>query len=146
MGIFREKKFTTDIDTWIKSIQELIPDMVILGGYSRFKQGYENEYPKTWIDVKIDSVNRLEPLFSSGRLTWFDSDFQSSVTHRATWKSPEGYYLDIFIDDTDRDYIVVDGLNCQTVKEAIDFIIDYIHEMGTNPYMESKLTKLKKYI
>lgn len=144
--MFRKKVFTTDINTWIKSIQKQIPDMVILGGYSRFKQGLENEYTKTWIDVKIDSVNRLEPLFDKGRLTWFDSDFQSSVTHRATWKSPEGYYLDIFIDDTDRDFVVIDELNCQTVQEAISFIEDYINEMGSNPYMEGKLTKLRNYI
>jgi len=135
-----------DIHDWIKSIQKLIPDMVILGGYSRFKQGLENEYTKTWIDVKIDSVNRCNPLFHNGRFNWFDSDFQSSVQHRATWKSPQGFTLDIFIDDTDRDYVVIDELNCQTVKEAIDFIIDYMHEMGSNPYMESKLSKLKKYI
>jgi hypothetical protein len=146
MGMFKKKVFTIDIDTWIKSIQKLIPDMVVIGGYSRFKQGLENEYTKTWIDVKFDSVNRLEPLFLSGRLNWFDSDFQQSVQHRATWKSPEGYYLDIFIDDTDRDYVVIEGLNCQTVEEAINFVENYIEEMGSNPYMEEKLTKLKKYI
>jgi len=144
--MFRKKTFSIDIDTWIKSVQKLIPDMVVLGGYSRFKQGLENDYPKTWIDVKIDSVNRCKPLFDNGRFTWFDSDFQSSVLNRATWKSPEGYYLDIFIDETDRDFIVIDELNCQTVEEAISFVEDYISEMGTNDYMESKLTKLKKYI
>ena len=144
--MFREKKFDVDIDTWIKSIQKQIPDMVVLGGYSRFKQGLENEYSKTWIDVQIYSVNRLEPLFHKGRLSWFDSEFQSSVLNRATWKSPEGYYLDIFIDETDRDFLVIDELNCQTVQEAISFIDDYILEMGTNPYMEDKKTKLLNYI
>tara|TARA_R110000772_G_scaffold116145_1_gene221193 strand:+ start:2540 stop:2974 length:435 start_codon:yes stop_codon:yes gene_type:complete len=144
--MFREKKFDVDIDTWIKSIQKQIPDMVVLGGYSRFKQGLENEYTKTWIDIQVYSVNRLNPLFDKGRLTWFDSEFQSSVIHRATWKSPEGYFLDIFIDETDRDFLVIDELNCQTVEEAIKFIEDYILEMGTNPYMESKRTKLLKYI
>ena len=144
--MFREKKFDVDIDTWIKSIQKQIPDMVVLGGYSRFKQGLENEYTKTWIDIQVYSVNRLNPLFDKGRLTWFDSEFQSSVIHRATWKSPEGYFLDIFIDETDRDFLVIDELNCQTVEEAIKFIEDYIKEMGTNPYMESKRTKLLKYI
>ncbi len=135
-----------DIHHWIKYIQQLLPDMVILGGYSRYKHGLENDYTKTWIDVKIDSVNRLEPLFSTGKITWFDSDFQSSVQYRATWKSFEGYYLDIFIDDTDREYKVIDGLNCQTLQESISFIEDYIKEMGSNPYMEEKLTKLKNYI
>tara|TARA_R110000782_G_scaffold29935_2_gene74282 strand:- start:112 stop:546 length:435 start_codon:yes stop_codon:yes gene_type:complete len=144
--MFREKKFDVDIDTWIKSIQKQIPDMVVLGGYSRFKQGLENEYTKTWIDIQVYSVNRLNPLFDKGRLSWFDSEFQSSVIHRATWKSPEGYFLDIFIDETDRDFLVIDELNCQTVEEAIKFIEDYILEMGTNPYMESKRTKLLKYI
>lgn len=144
--MFREKKFNVDIDTWIKSIQKQIPDMVVLGGYSRFKQGLENEYPKTWIDIQVYSVNRLEPLFHIGRLSWFDSDFQSSVLNRATWKSPEGYFLDIFVDETHRDFLVIDELNCQTVQEAINFIDDYILEMGSNPYMESKLSKLKNYI
>tara|TARA_R110000868_G_scaffold34127_2_gene123419 strand:- start:636 stop:1070 length:435 start_codon:yes stop_codon:yes gene_type:complete len=144
--MFREKSFSVDIDTWIKQIQKQIPDMVVLGGYSRFKQGLENDYTKTWIDIQVGSVNRLQPLFQTGRLTWFDSEFQLSVLHRATWKSPEGYYLDIFVDETDRDFIVIDELNCQTVQEAINFIDDYIKEMGTNPYMENKRTKLKKYI
>ena len=144
--MFREKKFDVDIDTWIKSIQKQIPDMVVLGGYSRFKQGLESDYPKTWIDIQVYSVNRLEPLFDKGRLSWFDSDFQSSVLNRATWKSPEGYYLDIFVDETHRDFLVIDELNCQTVQEAINFIDDYILEMGSNPYMESKLSKLKNYI
>ena len=144
--MFREKKFDVDIDTWIKSIQKQIPDMVVLGGYSRFKQGLENDYTKTWIDIQVYSVNRLEPLFDIGRLSWFDSDFQSSVLNRATWKSPEGYYLDIFVDETNRDFLVIDELNCQTVQEAIKFIEDYILEMGTNPYMESKLSKLSNYI
>ena len=144
--MFREKKFDVDIDTWIKSIQKQIPDMVVLGGYSRFKQGLESDYPKTWIDIQVYSVNRLEPLFDKGRLSWFDCDFQSSVLNRATWKSPEGYYLDIFVDETHRDFLVIDELNCQTVQEAINFIDDYILEMGSNPYMESKLSKLKNYI
>ena len=144
--MFREKKFDVDIDTWIKSIQKQIPDMIVLGGYSRFKQGLENDYTKTWIDIQVYSVNRLEPLFDIGRLSWFDSDFQSSVLNRATWKSPEGYFLDIFVDETHRDFLVIDELNCQTVQEAIKFIEDYILEMGTNPYMESKLSKLSNYI
>jgi hypothetical protein len=135
-----------ELNNWIKSIQKQIPDMVVLGGYSRFKQGLENEYTKTWIDVQVYSVNRLNPLFDKGRLSWFDSEFQSSVIHRATWKSPEGYYLDIFIDETDRDFLVIDELNCQTVQEGINFIDDYILEMGSNPYMEDKRTKLLKYI
>lgn len=135
-----------ELNNWIKSIQKQIPDMVVLGGYSRFKQGLENEYTKTWIDVQVYSVNRLNPLFDKGRLSWFDSEFQSSVIHRATWKSPEGYYLDIFIDETDRDFLVIDELNCQTVQEGINFIDDYILEMGSNPYMEDKRTKLLNYI
>jgi hypothetical protein len=135
-----------ELNNWIKSIQKQIPDMVVLGGYSRFKQGLENEYTKTWIDVQVYSVNRLNPLFDKGRLSWFDSEFQSSVLNRATWKSPEGYYLDIFIDETDRDFLVIDELNCQTVQEGINFIDDYILEMGSNPYMEDKRTKLLKYI
>jgi hypothetical protein len=135
-----------ELNNWIKSIQKQIPDMVVLGGYSRFKQGLENEYTKTWIDVQVYSVNRLNPLFDKGRLSWFDSEFQSSVIHRATWKSPEGYYLDIFIDETDRDFLVIDELRCQTVQEGINFIDDYILEMGSNPYMEDKRTKLLKYI
>ncbi len=81
-----QKKFSIDIDTWIKSVQKLIPDMVVLGGYSRFKQGFENDYPKTWIDVKIDSVNRCKPLFFFSRLPWFDSTFQSSVLIFGSWK------------------------------------------------------------
>jgi len=131
---------------WIKSIQQLIPEMVILGGYARYKMGYESTYDKTWIDVKVPSKHSLEPLKSSGRLSWFQSDFQSSVTHRAVWKSPQGYYLDIFVDNKDREYVIVDDLKCQPIHEAISFVEEYIQEMGTNPYMESKLTKLRNYI
>ena len=99
--------------------------------------------------MKTEIVKRLDGKFNvwtQHPLSWYDSDFQSSVLNRATWKSPEGYYLDIFVDETDRDFLVIDELNCQTVQEAISFIDDYILEMGTNPYMEDKRTKLLKYI
>lgn len=135
-----------NLDDWIKSIQELIPSMVILGGYSRFKQGLENEYTKTWIDVSVPNKDSLEPLKSFGRLTWFESDFQSAVTDRCTWKSPEGFYLDIFVYTNFTDYIIIDNLKCVTLEQSIKFKEEYIQEMGSNPYMESKLTKLKNLI
>lgn len=135
-----------NVHKWITSVQELLPDMIILGGYSRFKQGIENEYTKNWIDVSFSNVMSLESFKSSGRLTFFDSDFQSSVTHRAVWKSPEGFYLDIFVYINPTDYLMVDNLKCVTLLQSIKFIEEYIQEMGTNPYMESKLTKLKNYI
>lgn len=135
-----------NVHKWITSVQELLPDMIILGGYSRFKHGLENEYTKTWIDVSFPNNRSLEPLKSFGRLTHFESDFQSAVTDRYTWKSPEGFYLDIFVYAQDTDYVIIDNLNCVTLQQSIKFIEEYIEEMGSNPYMESKLTKLKNYI
>lgn len=135
-----------NLDDWIKSIQELIPSVIVLGGYSRFKQGLEKEYTKTWIDVSVPNNNSLEPLKSFGRLTHFESDFQSAVTDRYTWKSPQGFYLDIFVNSQNTDYIIVDNLKCVTLDQSIKFVEEYIQEMGSNPYMEAKLTKLKNLI
>lgn len=135
-----------DLDNWIKSIQELIPEMVVLGGYARYKMGLEKEYPKTWIDIRVPNNRVLNPIKTFGKLTWFESDFQSAISDRWTWRSPEGYYLDIFVDKQDREWIIVDNLKCITLNQSIKFVEEYIDEMGSNPYMESKLTKLKTYI
>lgn len=135
-----------NLDDWIKSIQELIPEMVVLGGYARYKMGLEKEYSKTWIDIRVPNNRVLNPIKTFGTLTWFESDFQSSISDRWTWKSPEGYFLDIFVNKKDREWVIVDNLKCITLNQSIKFVEEYIDEMGTNPYMESKLTKLKNYI
>lgn len=138
--------FRTTMIEWIKEIQKQIPSMVIIGGFARYLLGYDSTYDKTWIDVSVPNNRSLEPLKSFGRLTHFESDFQSAVTDRYTWKSPEGFYLDIFVYAQDTDYNIIDNLNCVTLQQSIKFIEEYIEEMGSNPYMESKLTKLKNYI
>jgi len=121
--------------------------MVIIGGFSRYLLGFESTYDKTWVDVKISNNLLLEPLKLSGRLLHIEhNDFQSSVKDRWIWKSPERFVLDIFIEDTNRDFIVKDGLNLQHPKEAIQFFKEYLSEMGENEYIQSKISKLEKYI
>lgn len=120
--------------------------MVIIGGFSRYLLGLEKSYSKTWIDVKISNNLLLEPLKSSGNLIQVHNDFQSSVNERWIWKSSEGFVLDIFIEDKQREFIIKDGLNLQHPKEAVQFFKEFIEEMGENEYIQAKITKLENYI
>lgn len=136
-----------EMQNFIKEVNNhLSGNVIILGGWSKFYNGYNLHYDKNWVDVSItpesvDLISKLgKPLEINGGHVWGKSIINQFIVMCGERKKRK--YLDVFVDNLNTEYRIIEGLKIQTPQAAINHhqkIYDEIKE----DWVLQKIQKLK---
>ena len=104
---------------------------IIVGGVSKWLNGYTDTYDKKWIDVTIPSSS-IEQIKSLGRYIELPSgttfppptldQFIVKVVPEGV-SNRDGWVLDVFVEDVRPDYTAISGSNVITPQADLDWHI-----------------------
>ena len=112
-------------------------EAIIIGGYSRWLNGYTEQPSSIWIDISIPQ-SQVENVKSLGKYLPLPQTDEQFVV------KADGYVLDVFIQDTSNiDYTIISDLKVLTAQADLDY------HMATsasvlNDYMHEKTTEIKE--
>ena len=134
------EQFLQDINT------QLNGQVVILGGWARYYNGYAPDYSKHWVDVSItsssiDLISQLgNKLDLQGGHSWGSHIEDQFIVACGTRESRK--VIDVFVESTLPEYEVVNGLKIQTPQAAVNWHQAAFDLLGV-PQLENKVSNLK---
>ena len=132
---------------FIKNVNtHLNGNVIILGGWSKYYNGYNSNYDKHWVDISItpDSIDLVSKLGIKLEITGGHS-WGNYINDQFTVMcgvKPNRNFLDVFVADKLEDYNIIDGLKILTPQGSIDWHQQAYKELG-HPWLLDKITKLK---
>jgi len=121
-------------------------NVIILGGWSKFYNGYNSNYGKNWVDVSItpesvDLISKLGvPLEINGAHPWGKRIIKQFIVMCGERKKRK--FLDVFVDNLNTEYTIIEGLKIQTPKAAINHH-QKIYDEIKQDWVLQKIQKLK---
>ena len=121
-------------------------NVIILGGWSKYFNGYNPNYNKHWVDISItpDNVNLLSELGVvleiNGGHSW-GNQIINQVTVMCGSRQ-DRKFLDVFIDDKISEYKIIDGLKILTPEASIKWHEEAYEVIGED-WVKHKIEKLK---
>jgi len=132
---------------FIKNVNtHLNGNVIILGGWSKYYNGYNSNYDKHWVDISItpDSIDLVSKLGIKLEITGGHS-WGNYINDQFTVMcgvKPNRNFLDVFVADKLEGYNIIDGLKILTPQASIDWHQQAYEELG-HPWLLDKITKLK---
>ena len=121
-------------------------NVIILGGWSKFYNGYNSNYDKNWVDVSItpESVDLISelgvPLEINGAHPWGKRIMKQFIVMCGERKKRK--FLDVFVDNLNTEYTIIEGLKIQTPQAAINHH-QKIYDEIKQDWVLQKIQKLK---
>lgn len=121
-------------------------NVIILGGWSKFYNGYNSNYDKNWVDVSItpESVDLISelgvPLEINGAHPWGKRIIKQFIVMCGERKKRK--FLDVFVDNLNTEYTIIEGLKIQTPQAAINHH-QKIYDEIKQDWVLQKIQKLK---
>lgn len=107
----------------MKEFLKTLPDeAIVVGGVSRWLNGYAEEPNKIWIDLVIPR-SAVAKILSLGRRVTVkgETSFPYPIVDQILIRTDD-YYLDVFVRDGEMpDYNIVSGSKVTTVEEDLDW-------------------------
>ena len=132
---------------FIKNVNNhLNGNVIILGGWSKFYDGYYSSYEKKWVDVAItpESVDLISelgvPLEINGGHSWGKTIVNQFIVMCGERKKRN--FLDVFVTNNMPEYKTIDGLKIQTPQAGINFH-QKVYEDLNEDWVLQKIQKLK---
>jgi hypothetical protein len=126
--------------------EHLNGNVIILGGWSKYYNGYLNDYDKHWIDVSItpESIDLISTLGIKLEITGGHSwgDYINDQFTVMCGVKPNRNFLDVFVVDKLEGYNLIDGLKITTPQASIEWHQKAYDRLGY-PWLFEKITKLK---
>ena len=121
-------------------------NVIILGGWSKYYNGYNSNYDKHWVDISItpDSIDLVSKLGIKLEITGGHS-WGNYINNQFTvmcGAKPNRNFLDVFVADKLEGYNIINGLKILTPQASIDWHQKAYKELG-HPWLLEKITKLK---
>jgi hypothetical protein len=117
---------------------------IIIGGVSKWLNGYTETYDKRWIDVVIpsSSVEQIIPIGMKLEIEGGTS-FPLPTIDQFIIKTDSGYILDVFVNDGPFPSHIVSGSNVITPQGDVDFHMILSASFQTD-YLHKKVIDIKK--
>lgn len=123
--------------------QNIVGDVIVLGGMSKYLNGYRNEQPSGLIDisVKSESTSSLETLGKrcdiEGGTTFLDPVKDQFVLRT------EDYGFDVFVQDEPTDTTIIGSLQVLTPQGDLNWHMDMSSSIQSE-YLHNKVQSLKE--
>ena len=136
-----------EMQNFIKEVNNhLSGNVIILGGWSKFYNGYNLHYDKNWVDVSItpesvDLISKLgKPLEINGGHVWGKNIINQFVVMCGERKKRK--YLDVFVSNNTTEYTIIQGLKIVTPQASINHL-EKIYNDIKKDWVLQKIQKLK---
>ena len=136
----KTKEFIQEVNSHLNG------NVIILGGWSKFYDGYYSNYDKNWVDVAItpesvDLISELgKPLEISGGHVWGKTIVNQFMVMCGERKKRK--FLDVFVTNDIPEYKTIDKLKIQTPQAGINFHQKVYEELNED-WVLQKIQKLK---
>jgi len=132
---------------FIKNVNNhLNGNVIILGGWSKFYDGYYSNYEKKWVDVAItpESVDLISelgvPLEINGGHSWGKMIVNQFVVMCGV--KPNRYFLDVFVSNKLEGYKEINNLKITTPQANIKWHQE-AYDILEYEWLSEKITNLK---
>ena len=120
----------------INKIKEVKEDVIFVGGVSELLQGCRESTKD--IDICVTNLDGLEKL---GNINKFKTNSPTSKSGLRAGIEDNEYLIDIFIESDLPDYVIINGIKCETIESMIKEYGRVISEMN-NPLKISSKNKM----
>jgi len=136
-----------EMQNFIKEVNNhLSGNVIILGGWSKFYNGYNLHYDKNWVDVSItpesvDLISKLgKPLEINGGHVWGKNIINQFVVMCGERKKRK--YLDVFVSNKLKGYKEINNLKILTPQANIKWHQE-AYDMLQYEWLSEKISNLK---